>query len=136
MGLRTKKTFWKKEIFLVGFSSWKFSSFPEHHFHSCAWFTFLSRVLFETWMRQSTHECRHSHSRARIIVNETRHSRHSRFLWLGTDLLTCLRELRDENRSRVCKMRWMYPSQSRSRLVLCCLDENVNQAFTSFPYSA
>ncbi len=69
-------------------------------FDSYAWFTFSSQVLVETfgemWMRQSTHECRHSHSCARIVDNEARHSRHSRFLWLGTDLSTCLRELRDE----------------------------------------
>ncbi len=54
---------------------------------------------FLAWMRRSTHEFRHSHSRARIIDNEARHSRHSCFLWLGTDLPTCLWELRDEMRT-------------------------------------
>ncbi len=39
------------------------------------------------WTRQSTLECRHSHSRARIVGNEARYSSHSRFLWLGTDNL-------------------------------------------------
>ncbi len=38
--------------------------------------------------------------------NEARHSRHSRFLWLGTDLLTCLRELRDETRTCQECERW------------------------------
>ncbi len=41
-------------------------------------------------MKWSTLECRHSHSRARIVDNE---ARHSHFLWLGTDSATCLREL-------------------------------------------
>ncbi len=54
---------------------------------SYAWFTFSSQVLVksfgEMWIRQSTHECRHSHSRARIVDNEARHSRHSRFLYSG-----------------------------------------------------
>ncbi len=62
----------------------------------------LSLVLVDTfgdmWMRQSTHKCRHTHSRARIIDNKEIHSRHSRLLWLGTDLPTCLRELQDEMR--------------------------------------
>ncbi len=53
------------------------------------------------WTRRSTHECRHSHSRVRIIDNE---ARHSCFPWLGTDLPTCLRELRDEMRTgRECE---------------------------------
>ncbi len=66
------------------------------------WFTFSSWVLVETFGEirtiRSMHKCRHSHSRARIIDNEARHSRHSRFLWLGTDLPTYLRELWDETR--------------------------------------
>ncbi len=42
----------------------------------------------------------------RIVDNEAKHSRHSCFLWLGTDLLTCLRELRDETRTgRECGKR-------------------------------
>ncbi len=45
------------------------------------------------------HECRHSHSRARIVNNEARHLRHSCFLWLGTDLPTCLQKLGDDTRT-------------------------------------
>ncbi len=52
-----------------------------------AWFTFSSWVLVETfgeiWMRRSTHECGHSHSRVRIIDNKARNSRHSRFFDSG-----------------------------------------------------
>ncbi len=54
----------------------------------------------EIWMRRSTHKCRHSQSHARIVDNEARHSKHSRFLWLGTDLLTGLRELQDKTNVR------------------------------------
>ncbi len=47
-----------------------------------AWFTFSFRVLVETFVemrtRQSTHEYRHLHSRARIVDNKAKHSRHSR----------------------------------------------------------
>ncbi len=83
----------------------------------------LVQIFGEMWTGWSTHRCRHSKSRARIIDNEARHSRHSHFLWLGTDLSTCLWELRDENRLRVWKTR------RTSRLVSCCPDENVvNQA--------
>ncbi len=68
-----------------------------------AWSAFLSRVLVgtfgEMWTRRSTHECKHSHKSVRIVDNEARHSRHSCFLWLGTDLPTCLQELRDETRT-------------------------------------
>ncbi len=39
---------------------------------------------------------------------------------------------RNENRSGVWKMRLMYPLHSRSRLVSCCFDENVNQASNFF----
>ncbi len=57
---------------------------------SYAWFTFSSRVLVKTfgemWTRQSPHECKHSHFRARIVDNETRYSRHFCYLWLRTDL--------------------------------------------------
>ncbi len=85
----------------------------------------------EMWMGQSTHECRHSHSRASIIDNEARHSRHSRFLWLGTDLHMSPRASRqDENKSGEWKTKRMYPSHSHSHLVLCCLNETVNQATT------
>ncbi len=41
-----------------------------------------------------------------IVDNEARHSRHSCFLWLWTDLPTCLRELQDKMRTgRKCG-RW------------------------------
>ncbi len=70
---------------------------------SYARFTFLFRVLVETfgamWTRRSTHECRPSHSRERIGDNEAGHSRHSRFLWLRTDLSTCFLGLQDETRT-------------------------------------
>ncbi len=81
-------------------------------------------------MRRSTHECRHSHSSVRIVDNEARHSRHSRFLWLGTDLLICLQDIREETRTdrEYGRRDRMYPSHSRSHLVLSCLTENVNQA--------
>ncbi len=75
---------------------------------SCnAWFTFSSRVLVETfgemWTRRSTHECRHSYFHAKIVNNEVRHSR---FLWLRTDLPTCLWKLWDETRTgRECGRR-------------------------------
>ncbi len=68
-----------------------------------AWFTFLTQALVETfgemWTTRRKHECKHSHSRASIINNEVRHSRHSRFLWLGTDLPTCLWKFQDETRT-------------------------------------
>ncbi len=75
-----------------------------------AWFTFSSQVLVETfdemWTRWNTQECRHSHSHVGIVDNEARHSKHSCFLWLGTDLPTCLQELRDEMRTgRECGRR-------------------------------
>ncbi len=77
---------------------------------SNAWFTISSRIVVETfgemWTRWSTHKCRHSHSCGRIVDNERRHSRHSHFLWLRTNLPTCLRELWDEMRTgRECGRR-------------------------------
>ncbi len=60
----------KRSFFLINFSV-----------EICnGWFTFSSRVLVQTfgkmWMRQSTHECRHSPSCPRIVNNKARHSRH------------------------------------------------------------
>ncbi len=99
--VNSKLSFWfsGRDIFWLG-------SF--FYFH--IWFAFSSQLLVETFdemrMRRSMHKCRHRHSRARIIDNEARHSRHSRFLWLGTDLPICLRELRDEARTgRQCGRR-------------------------------
>ncbi len=40
----------------------------------------------------------------------------------------------DENRSKVWKTRQMYPLHSRSHLVLCSLDENVNQALKNLTF--
>ncbi len=46
--------------------------------------------------------------------------------WFTDMPLRALRQ--DENRSKMWKTRQMYPSHSRSSLVSCCLNENVNQA--------
>ncbi len=46
------------------------------------------------------------HSPARIVDNKARHLRHSLFLWLGTDLPTCLWEFRDETRTGQDCGRW------------------------------
>ncbi len=65
-------------------------------------FGYSSRLL----VRCERYEVRRNgdiHSRTRIVDKEARHSRLSRFLWLGTDLPTCFQELWDETRtSREC----------------------------------
>ncbi len=99
-------------------------------FNSNAWFTFSSRVLVETfgemWTRWSMHKCRHSHSHARIMRQFETFS--FPLTWDWFPVMSPRASGWDENRFRVWKTRLMYPSHSCSRLVLCCLDENVNQA--------
>ncbi len=75
------------------------------------------------------------HTLMRVVNNEARHSRHSHFLWLGTDLpnMSPRASRWNENRPRMWRMRRMYPSHSRFRLVSCCLDEIVNQELKFIP---
>ncbi len=77
--------------------------FPSSYWTLFGRFLCLVYILIQTfgkvWTRRSTHECTHSHSRAKIVNNKARHSRHSCFLWLGTDLTACLREFWDKTRT-------------------------------------
>ncbi len=96
------------------------------HSHSCARTT--RQVQLSKVTRQWRNKKKFSHpkvvkgSRTEWECNHStfdNEARHSYFLWLGTDLLTCFRELRDETKTcEECETRWMYPSHSRSCLVL------------------
>ncbi len=57
-----------------------------------------------------------------------RHSRHSRFLWLGTNLPTCFWELRDETRTGQECGRQDTCTLHTLILISCCLNDNTNQA--------
>ncbi len=75
------------------------------------------------------HECRHSHSRARIVDNKARHSEILVSLDSGLiyQHISESFEMRQEQVESVEDETNVSLSYSRSRLVSCCLDANVNQ---------